>query len=639
MASLLSPLVSVIIRTKDRPRLLSEALNSVVSQTYPNMEIVLVNDGGADVKAMAERIVSNMPLVYVCHETNRGRSAAANSGLMAATGQYLNFLDDDDVFYPDHIETLLAALEADDGRVAYSSVLTVYYAGTPENSGQRIREEVVFNRKFESDRLLFENYIPLMSVLFSRDVLEKVPSFDEKMELFEDWDFWMRISRFIEFLHVDKITAEYRFFGYQRAEESHQKKYAYDQALGVMFEKALPYMNARAWLHFLNEGLVGWLRLLQKQTEDRLHEIETMYAKLHDEYDACLARANDLSSQLDTVRKEYDILAGEMTPMSSPAPHHRPIRKDMVSVCIPTYNGSDYLQEAIQSVLLQTYRHIELIIVDDRSTDDTVEIAEKLTQGFPNVTILRNANRQGLGGNWNKCLEAATGEWIKFLFQDDRLAPDCIEKLHRLAVRTNHALAVCGRQFDFEDNIPESYREKFLHYVQMNSFSNRFPDCDGVIDAGTFAVHALAYPTYNCIGEPTAVLFHHLTVSEFGYFNPDLSQIIDWEYWMRVAANKGLCFTHEKLATFRIHDKGMSAANWFDDRQILVDKIDELIVYHEQYYKTYYSALYQHDAFIRKRNITLKRLMDEYAAIQALLRQYPVDEVRMMRIEKYRPAS
>jgi hypothetical protein len=66
---------------------------------------------------------------------------------------------------------------------------------------------------------------------------------------------------------------------------------------------------------------------------------------------------------------------------------------------------------------------------------------------------------------------------------------------------------------------------------------------------------------------------------------------------------------------------------------------DELIVYHEQYYKTYYSALYQHDAFIQKRNITLKRLMDEYAAIQALLGQYPVDEVRMMRIEKYRPAS
>lgn len=311
----LNPLVSVIIRTKDRPHSLSEALRSVASQTYTNVEIVLVNDGGADVKFLAEQIVGKMPLVYVCHETNRGRSAAANSGLMAATGRYLNFLDDDDIFYPDHIETLLNDLNACEEKVAYSSVLTVYYNGTSENPGQRIREEVVFNRKFEHDRLLFENYIPLMSGLFSRDVLDKVPSFDENMDLFEDWDFWMRISRFFEFRHVDKITAEYRFYGYQRAEDSHLQKYAYDQALGVMFEKALPYMNARAWLHFLNEGLVGWLRLLQKQTEERLHEIETLYAKLRDDHDACLMKSGDISSKLESVQKEYNVLAGEISAM------------------------------------------------------------------------------------------------------------------------------------------------------------------------------------------------------------------------------------------------------------------------------------------------------------------------------------
>lgn len=315
MESGLKPLVSVIIRTKDRPNLLSDALKSVASQTYPNMEIVLVNDGGADVKALAEQIAGQIPLVYICHKINRGRSAAANSGLMAATGQYLNFLDDDDVFYPDHIETLLAALDACDGKVAYSSVLTVYYAGTSENPGQRIREELVFNRKFESDRLLFENYIPLMSVLFAREVLEKAPAFDESLELFEDWDFWMRISRFFEFRHVDKITAEYRFFGFQRAEESHRQKYAYDQALGAMFEKALPYLNARAWLHFLNEGLVGCLKLMKKQTEDRLYEIQALYTTLHSEHNDCIARSDDLSSRLESVQKEYDILAGEMTAM------------------------------------------------------------------------------------------------------------------------------------------------------------------------------------------------------------------------------------------------------------------------------------------------------------------------------------
>jgi len=205
------PLVSVIVRTKDRTHSLSEALKSIMAQTYTNIEVVVVNDGGYDVEEIAQNIIGNTLFTYVRHETCRGRAAAANGGLAASHGQYINFLDDDDIIYPGHLEALVSFLETRAEKVAYSSVKNVYFMGQMEDPGSSLRDEVIFNQDFDPDRLLFENYIPMMSVLFSISVLEKVSGFDEDLELFEDWDFWMRLSRHFVFHHLDRITAEYRF--------------------------------------------------------------------------------------------------------------------------------------------------------------------------------------------------------------------------------------------------------------------------------------------------------------------------------------------------------------------------------------------------------------------------------------------
>jgi glycosyltransferase involved in cell wall biosynthesis len=312
-------------------------------------------------------------------------------------------------------------------------------------------------------------------------------------------------------------------------------------------------------------------------------------------------------------------------------------QKDIVSVCLPTYNGSEYLHEAINSVLAQTYQNIEIVIVDDNSTDNTVELVRDITKGIPSVRIYQNLVRQGLGGNWNRCLELATGDWIKFVFQDDLLSPNCIEKLLELATQTNNVLAVCDRVFVFEEKVSTLFQENFIQYVKVNSFANRFPDHVGVISAKDFAAHASNYPLFNCIGEPTAVMFHRSTISQFGYFNVDLSQVIDWEYWMRVAINKGLCFTEEKLATFRLHNKGTTAKNRLGDGNIILGMIDELIIYHTQFYNTNYAALRKknkHD-FLAEYLLKMRRLDNQCSSIQSLLVKYPVNEKRIQIIKKY----
>ena len=244
------PLVSIIIRTQDRPKHLARAIQSVLEQTYANLELVLVNDGGGDVGEVVNMFRGETPITYISHEKILGRSAAANRGLKAAKGKYLNFLDDDDVFYPHHVETLVKHLKTTGGKIAYSGVKNVYFNGPPDEEGSRQREEVVFNFDYDPDRLLFENYIPIMSVLFSRQALEQAKGFSKDLVLFEDWDFWIRMSRAFSFQHIDQITAEYRFYGSASMADSHRQKYRYDEARAQVFDRALAYVDGIAWANY-----------------------------------------------------------------------------------------------------------------------------------------------------------------------------------------------------------------------------------------------------------------------------------------------------------------------------------------------------------------------------------------------------
>ena len=125
--------------------------------------------------------------------------------------------------------------------------------------------------------------------------------------------------------------------------------------------------------------------------------------------------------------------------------------ENKVSVLIPMYNGDQYIVAAIESVLRQSYSNIELIIVDDGSTDNSVNIMQQYLSADTRIQLIQNENNLGLVGNWNRCVELATGEWIKFLFQDDLLEPSCIERMVEIGDRTRCPFVASRRDFIFED--------------------------------------------------------------------------------------------------------------------------------------------------------------------------------------------
>ncbi|MCC3411328.1 MULTISPECIES: glycosyltransferase [unclassified Microcoleus] len=202
------PLVSIIIPTKDRPEMLEIAIQSVLDQTYQNTEIIVINDGGVDVEEVLNRLNYRGNISYVKQDYPRERSAARNAGLRIATGKYIGYLDDDDLYYPHHIQTLVDFLENSQYKVAYTDATK---AEQEKQGGKYVttNRTVPYSYDFEQDSLMVNNYIPILCLMHEKYCLEEVGVFDETLDTHEDWDLWIRISLKFKIFHINKTTCEF----------------------------------------------------------------------------------------------------------------------------------------------------------------------------------------------------------------------------------------------------------------------------------------------------------------------------------------------------------------------------------------------------------------------------------------------
>lgn len=204
-------LVSIIVRTKDRPKLLKNALRSIAGQTYRPIEVVLVNDGGCDLNVEElKSILGDVSLNHIRLEKNTGRAHAGNVGIENTNGGYIGFLDDDDEFYPEHVAVLASLLNQIDYKVVYADSEMVSKDFDFETKEMIEVEKRTFSSKeFSYEDLLAGNYIPFISVLFTREVFLCVGPFDEIFDLYEDWDLLIRCGHIFPFYHIKKVTSKY----------------------------------------------------------------------------------------------------------------------------------------------------------------------------------------------------------------------------------------------------------------------------------------------------------------------------------------------------------------------------------------------------------------------------------------------
>jgi len=305
-------LVSIIVRTKDRPKLLKRALESISAQTYRPIEVVLVNDGGCDLPEEELReILGDASLNYVRLQKNRGRAGAGNAGIENANGDYIGFLDDDDEFYPEHLSVLASCLKQTDFRVAYTDAEISYrylkqeerkivdvgktilsshkHFVQEEGKTADLNRHILFSEDFSYEELLVGNYIPFMCLLFVREALTDSGGFDSNFILYEDWEFLVRIAEKYPFYHIKKTTAIYNQWN-----SDSQINQADPEQMRAMYLKVINKHREKIQPEFIMDL---WLRSKEKDT--RLEAVLK-------ERDISIDERNSLISNLKNVLLESD---------------------------------------------------------------------------------------------------------------------------------------------------------------------------------------------------------------------------------------------------------------------------------------------------------------------------------------------
>ncbi|PSF38934.1 hypothetical protein C7H19_02445 [Aphanothece hegewaldii CCALA 016] len=234
----------------------------------------------------------------------------------------------------------------------------------------------------------------------------------------------------------------------------------------------------------------------------------------------------------------------------------------LISLLIPTFQGEEFLEETLKSAISQTYPNLEIIVSDDHSTDATLKIAQSYQKKSPHKFEIIVNPQPGMVQNWNYCLKNARGKYIKFLFQDDLLTPNCVEELVKLAEQEESiGLVFAPRNVLMSaENKLEEQTEKIYENAKD---IHRFWSVLKPIQSGQDLLNDPNFleEPINKIGEPSTVLIKKDVFNKVGYFDLELQQLVDLEMWIRIMVHYKIGFVDETLSTFRIHLKQQTVKN------------------------------------------------------------------------------
>lgn len=208
------PKVTIIVRTIGRKNYLNESLLCIRNQTYPNIEVIVIEDGPATVQDLLDSNFKDLQIKYIPLGANRGRSYAGNVGMQHSTGKYLRFLDEDDLLFAHSVETAVYFMLKNFGkfRLVYDLAFEVPTEIISDVPFQYIEHDytVLYDENFDREKLLDHNYIPIQCALFDRSLKDMCGGFDECLDYLEDWDLWIRYSMKTDFLKIPLVTSLYR---------------------------------------------------------------------------------------------------------------------------------------------------------------------------------------------------------------------------------------------------------------------------------------------------------------------------------------------------------------------------------------------------------------------------------------------
>lgn len=241
------PLVSVVIATYNMGQYLPEAVDSVLAQTWKNLELIVVDDGSEDDTEKRMEAYSKNSCVRYIKTKNQGQPKAKNRGLEEAKGQFIAFCDADDFWAPNKLNYQLPYFSDPNVGVVYSEVSYI------DESGNLIQKPQPYSRHSGdvTEYLILKNFVPFGTAVIRRQCLEKNGKFDEQLPMGIDWDLWLRYSIDWEFKYIKERTYTYRIWPGQMS-KNYRGRYEnafniLEKFLGTYPKKVPKKLVSRAW--------------------------------------------------------------------------------------------------------------------------------------------------------------------------------------------------------------------------------------------------------------------------------------------------------------------------------------------------------------------------------------------------------
>lgn len=415
--------MSVIIPVYNAEEFLAESIESVLSQSLKDIEIICVDDGSKDTSlSILEEYKEKYSNFTVLQQKNQYAGAARNYGTTVAQGEYLYYFDCDDLLYETALEELYQVAkehEADvvRGKCRAFDHVTGEFAQVPRYELERVPEEdfgVLLNYKDHHDTILQCSVAPWAGIVRREFVVEYGIQFPV-LKCVNDRAFFIETMA-----RAEKVVISDVFIQNHRVNNA-------GSLVGKRFDnfdcqfKSYGFIAKR--LQFLE------LELYRITLERELEDLKSWFFKSVEMENAQEIRNSivEFIEQMDRTPWNNDITTTVW---------YKRIRKvfldyrgTKVSVVMPIYNGATYLRECIDSVRVQTLEEIEIICVDDGSTDNSLEILREIENKDMRVQVITQGNK-GASSARNKGIYFAVGEYLSVLDADDIFEKDMLEKAY-----------------------------------------------------------------------------------------------------------------------------------------------------------------------------------------------------------------
>lgn len=528
------PLVSVIVPCFNQCRYLHESVSSLLAACHLPMEIIVVDDGSTDPEAMRylREVEKLAPRVVRVHrKTNGGLSSARNLGLELSRGNYIQFLDADDLVMPGKIDAQIRQL-ASNNRFDIS-ICNFLLCDEARNHFTKPEEAITrFDLKLEDFLYRWERgfSIPIHCGLFRREVFEKV-RFDTYVQAKEDWLFWTTLA--IERVSFGYINGHWAV--YRQHENSMRRSYFKMGRSWLQAGLKIDAMLGSREPMFL-ESAVLWFEQCYKANPNYQKEVVALTAANSCKNSCAPPKVPDalisLSGSIDSTQL-LERLRRAVKSQDNP----------LISVIIPVYNHYEYLETCLGSLAEQGTESLEIVIVNDASPDERVtELMNALSSKLPYLKVITHPYNMGISRSQNDAVAAAKGEFVAFLDCDDALEPGALSVIAK-CIQYNPDV-----DYFFTDRLDVDKDGKVLRTSRYGGYSTlkfrgqkfiRADLLDGMVASHLKVIRRSAY-------------------LEAGGCDEDFSGVQDWAIALKIAENKQLHYVNQALYRYRVHASSVS---------------------------------------------------------------------------------